>query len=177
MPRGPLPDPNHRRRNKATIPTTRLPASGRPGTPPRLPSWVTLGRTGAAWWKWAWKTPQAAGWATGDESVVARRASLEDDLAALGHVDSLDALDVLGAENMRQVREVIGRLAALATGRIAVYREMRELDNLLGLTPKGMAALRWTIVDDKAPAKAKAKTAKVTDMEDARRQRLLADVP
>lgn len=30
-------------------------------------------------------------------------------------------------------------------------REMRELDDRLGLTPKGMAALRWRIVDDGTP--------------------------
>lgn len=54
----------------------------------------------------------------GQESIVARRASLEDLLA--------DADD----------------------GQLQLMREMREIDDRLGLTPKGMAALRWVIVDD-----------------------------
>jgi len=35
-----------------------------------------------------------------------------------------------------------------------VIREMREMDDRLGLTPKGLAALRWKIVpdDDLPPA-------------------------
>ena len=82
---GPLPNPNRRRRNALTIPTTKLPASGRPGAVPKPPAWVQLGDAGRGWWRWAWKTPQASGWGTkaGQEVVVARRASLEDDLAAL----------------------------------------------------------------------------------------------
>ena len=44
--------------------------------------------------------------------------------------------------------KLVQRIAALATGRLQIMREMREIDDRLGLTPKGLAALRWKIVDD-----------------------------
>src|SRR5690242_9693862 len=79
---GPLPDPNSIRRNAPTIPTTDLPASGRTTPVPDVPSWIPLGGAGQAWWDWAWKTPQACGWSTGNLVTVAHRASLEDTLSA-----------------------------------------------------------------------------------------------
>ena len=63
---------------------------------------------------------------------------------------AVGVLQALDPDAFTTVRDLIGRLAALATGRLAIFREMRELDDRLGLTPKGMAALRWTIVDDPA---------------------------
>jgi len=143
---GPLPDPQRRRRNAPTIPTTNLPIAGRQGRAPRPPRWLELGKAGTAWWRWAWKTPQACAWDPGDEVMIARRASLEDDLATIGRVENLDAVELLGAAEMADVRSMVQRLAALATGRLAICREIRELDDRLGLTPKGLAALRWKIV-------------------------------
>ena len=54
---------------------------------------------------------------------------------------------------------------------------MRELDDRLGLTPKGMAALRWNIVPDSPAADGGQEddtTARegVTDMRAARRRRM-----
>jgi hypothetical protein len=151
--RGPLPKPDDQRarRNAPTIPTTNLPASGREGDVPEPPEWIALGAAGLAWWTWAWKTPQAAAWSDGDLCIIARRASLEDDLAVQGTVDTIDLVlaDIADAETTAQVRAIIGKLAAIATGRTGICREMRELDNLLGLSPKGMAALHWKIVADK----------------------------
>jgi hypothetical protein len=157
---GPIPKPNARRRNAATIPTTSLPAGGRKGSAPKSPT--PLAKAGRAWWSWAWKLPQACAWSGGDLSVIARRASLEDDLAALAAVEGLD-FSALG-EDARQVRSHVQHLAGLATGKLNVCREMRELDDRLGLTPKGRAALRWTIVDDTA----KPTPAGVTDLGDYR---------
>jgi len=144
--RGPLPAPDALRRNAPTIPTTSLPASGRKGVAPAPPFGMDLGAEGSAWWSWAWSTPQAAGWSVGDEYLVARRASLEDDLAALAAVEGLDCGNLDGADD--ELRKLIQRIAALATGRLQLMREMREIDDRLGLTPKGLAALRWKIVDD-----------------------------
>lgn len=157
MPRGPLPNPQRRRTNAPTIPTTNLPAEGRKGAPPRPPKTYELGTEGTAWWRWAWHTPQAAAWSAGDLYVVARRAALEDDLASLAAVRSLDALDALDAMDGGdpELKRLLCRVAALATGRLAVMKESRELDKVLGLTPKGMADLRWSIADNekaKAPA-------------------------
>jgi hypothetical protein len=81
MARGPLPQSEKARRNAPTIPTTKLPAGGRKGRAPTCP--YSLEKAGKAWWKWAWRQPQAAGWDDGALYSIARRASLEDDLAAL----------------------------------------------------------------------------------------------
>lgn len=143
MARGPLPSPDALRRNAPTIPTTSLPVSGRKGVAPAPPFGLDLGAEGSAWWSWAWSTPQAAGWSVGDEYLIARRAALEDDLAALGAIVNLGGLDLEG-----EVEKAVQRIAALATGRLQLMREMRELDDRLGLSPKGLAALRWKIVAD-----------------------------
>lgn len=162
MSRGPLPNPQRRRTNAPTIPTIALPATGRTGTAPRPPKAYSLNKAGAAWWKWAWHTPQSAAWGPGDLYTAARRASLEDDLAALSAVQGLDAveaLDALDADTGQEFRRLIQRLAALATGRIGVMKEIRELDDRLGLTPKAMAQLRWSVeaepekpAEDRPPA-------------------------
>jgi hypothetical protein len=113
---------------------------------------VTLGKNGKAWWKWAWSTPQACAWGTavGLESAVARRAALEDDLRTLDNI--VDLIDLAGTET--EVIAAVRRIAAMATGRLQILREMREMDDRLGLTPKGMAALRWKVTGDAAPAPA-----------------------
>lgn len=154
MPRGPLPNAARRRQNQPTLPTRQLPARGRKGRPPNPPAWVELGESGSAWWKWAWRTPQATAWDEGARPVVARRASLEDDLAAVGQVESLDMSDLLDADSERAFKNVVRRLAGLVGGRLAILKEMRELDDRLGLTPKAMGQMRWSIqVDEVAEAR------------------------
>lgn len=147
---GPLPDPNAIRRNAPTVPTMSLPLSGRSDGAPDVPSWTILSSAGLAWWNWAWATPQAAAWGVGSgmESWIARRAALEDDLDALNECESLPWDELMSTENARAFRDVVSRVAALATGRLQILKEMREMDDRLGLTPKGLAALRWKIVDD-----------------------------
>lgn len=148
--RGPLPSGTAIRRNKPTIPTAKLPASGRKGQVPKPPALYELGPKGADWWAWAWKTAQACGWDDGTLFVVARRATLEDDLHALEHID-IDLEFLCGEEPneaMRNLQFLIGKIKALAGGKMSILREMRELDGKLGLTPKGLADLRWTIIDD-----------------------------
>lgn len=151
---GPMPNPNRRRANAPTIPTTNLPSAGRPGRAPAVPLPCKLRTAGLQWWRWAWKTPQAAAWDPGSHQIVARRASLEDDLAALHDVEGLDYLELAETDSARAVRAAVARVSALVTGRLAITKEMRELDDRLGLTPKAMAALRWKIVDTEPEAKA-----------------------
>ena len=134
---GPLPDPNAIRRNAPTIPTTELPASGPSSPVPDVPAWISLGDAGMSWWEWAWHTPQACGWSTGNLVTVAHRAALEDALVS-GDPKS----------------------------RVGVLREMRDFDDRLGLTPKGMAALRWKVVDD-SPAEVKSSPG-VSSLDDRR---------
>lgn len=153
---GPLPKPNARRRNAPTIPTTDLPAGGRKGPVPAVPDGYDLGERGSAWWEWAWRTPQAAAWSAGDLYVIARRAALEDAMGALREADlGVDLADLLDAETYADVKRLFGWVAALASGELQISKEARELDDRLGLTPKGLAALRWKIVAevDATPAR------------------------
>lgn len=153
MPRGPLPKPadQRRRRNAPAIPTTNLPRGGRVDPAPRCP--YKLDRKGRAWWKWAWSTPQACAWdEVGHLYLVARRAQLEDDLEALvGAPIEIGLEDLLDAKSKRAVDALVGALRAAAGGKLSLCREMREIDDRLGLTPKGLAQLRWQIVADPEP--------------------------
>lgn len=150
---GPLPDPNAQRRNKPTIPTTSLPPAGRSEPAPRCP--LELGPRGRAWWDWAWTTSQAAGWSDGDAYFVAHRAALEDDADALqaADFDVSDLIEVGDSELVRRFNEIFRRMKALAAGKVSLTKAMVDMDDRLGLTPKGMAALRWRIVDESEGAK------------------------
>lgn len=148
MPRGPLPNRTRRRNNPPAIPSTVLPVSGRSGPTPIPPESCDLEVAGCEWWDWAWSTPHAVAWSEGDLYVIARRASLEDDLAMIATVDNLDVLRMLDAASENAIRSMVSRLAALASGRLQIMKEMRELDTRLGLTPKGRSDLRWEIADD-----------------------------
>jgi hypothetical protein len=156
MARGPLPNKQKRRTNAPVIPTTELDAAGRKGHAPKPPKSYNLGKPGLDWWRWAWKLPQALAWDAGALYVLARRAQLEDDLAALELNDHLDLADLLAGadeEAIQRVEWALQTLKKAASGKLAVEKEMRELDKVLGLTPKGLADLRWEIVD-KSQAKA-----------------------
>jgi len=156
--RGPLPDPNALRRNKPSIPTTKLPVEGFDGEVP--PPAYELGKEGAAWWAWAWTLPQAAAWDDGSVYALSRRAQLEDDLAALDLSDELDLADLLAGaddEAVDRVEFALRTLKKSASGRLAIQKEMRELDKRCGLDPKALPELRWTLVEkdedaDDAPA-------------------------
>lgn len=145
---GPLPDPNAQRRNKPTIPTTNLPAKGRDDSAPPCP--LELGPDGLAWWNWAWTTPQAAGWSDGNAYFVAHRAALEDDVRAMESED-FDVAELLEVEDSalsRRLNDMFRRMKSLAAGKVSLTKTMTDMDDRLGLTPKGMAALRWKIVEE-----------------------------
>lgn len=156
MARGPLPNKKRRRSNASAIPTTLLPKGGKKGRPPKVPDAYNLRKAGQEWWKWAWGTPQATAWDPGALYVVARRAQLEDDLALQdGAFESSDFAELLGRKEddvTRDLEFIVGRLAGLAGGRNPILKEMRELDKVLGLTPKAMADLRWELDDGQEEA-------------------------
>lgn len=152
MPRGPLPDPNAQRRNAPTIPVTELPAEGYQGEIPDVPCWVTLEAAGARYWSWAWRTQEAAAWGTGAVSVVARRAALEDDLAAIELATHHDLGGILESAWDRDKEDFIDLVSStfrvlgkLAGGKARISAEMLKMDEQLGLTPKARAQLRWTV--------------------------------
>ena len=148
---GPLPETTRRRRNAPQISGHLLPAEGRRGAPPKVPDAYELAEAGLAWWKWAWRLPQATKWDRGSLYLVARRAQLEDELAALGFGEELGLLDELlrGAEPeaIQKVTWALERLKRSASGMTGLMKEQRELDDRLGLNPKAMAALRWTVAE------------------------------
>jgi hypothetical protein len=112
-----------------------------------------LSKAGRDWWKWAWSTPQATRWNKGDLYTIAHRAQLEDDLAALdalgGHFDLSDYIDV--SEDQEELARALSRqieaVKRCAGGKLGLVKECRELDNKLGLNPKGLADLRWSIAE------------------------------
>jgi hypothetical protein len=143
---GPLPDPSRRRTNASVIPTVDLPRGGLAALGAKAPPLPKgMGRKASAWWRWAWKTPQAVGWGVGAgmEQLVERRARLED----------------------RQTTDISTR------DELALQRQMLDIDDRLGLTPKGMAALRWRIVADPEPAGAAGTQQGVTDLTEERDRR------
>jgi hypothetical protein len=185
MPRGPAPSKKKRRSNAPTIPSTELDVAGRKGRPPAVPKAYNLRKAGVEWWKWAWGTPQALAWDKGALYVIARRAQLEDEVAALEESDDLlervhnsmlriieseDPLDV--PERLTYLGLLLAKLKALAGGRVTYLKEMRELDKVLGLTPKAMLDLRWEIVDPTAKGGEQKDSAKPPKKSEARKARL-----
>lgn len=121
---------------------------------PEVPSWVELGAHGMAWWRWAWSTPEAAGWSSSLIDVAAQRASLVDDLNALSSVEGLDFGALMDAEKLSDIKMIVQSVARLATGKTALLSAMSAFDQQLGFGAKNLAALRWTIKGDAAAAEA-----------------------
>jgi hypothetical protein len=100
-----------------------------------------------------------------------RRARLEDTVTVLEGFDlgdppsDPDELDGY----LETLKWVVQVLKGAATGVLGVMREMRELDDRLGLTPKAMAQLRWSIVAEEEPEQAEVE---VIDRLAERRRRL-----
>ncbi len=144
---GPLPKPGAVRRNQPTIPTTVLVARDAPA--PDCP--YTLGDAGERWWRWAWGLPQAGAWGEGALYFVARRAQLEDELALREFGEDRVALEDLlmpaDEDALKAVMFALDTLKKAATGQVSLMKEMRELDNRLGLNPKAMLDLRWSVAE------------------------------
>lgn len=173
---GPLPGENTRRRNAPTIKPNILPARGRTGRAPKIPERYQLAEAGLAFWKRAWKLPQATKWDDGAVDAVARRAQLEDYAAAVELVDTVDLEAIFMSSDDEELRQqlrnlewALGKIRSLATGAVGLMKQMDALDDRLGLTPKSLAQLRWTIEEKPARKAAKAETdAEVARMADYR---------
>lgn len=144
--------------------------SPREGSLPDSP--YEFAEAGTTWWVWAWGTPQASMWDPGALYTVARRARLEDDLAALGFADdTLELTDLLAGvsdhEAIQRVEWALTMLKQSASGKLAVEKEMRELDGRLGLSPRAMVDLGWVIGEE-------AKTTNALDDLAARRDKRIA---
>lgn len=124
--RGPLPQSQKHRANAPTYANVALPRAGRKGRTPSPPAWLDLGEVGLAWWKWAWRTPQATQWDSSVAPLVARRAALEDQWN--------------GTFKDKNGEEI--------TPPASLMKSVLDLDDRLGLSPKALAMLRWSIVDE-----------------------------
>ncbi|MEJ6019864.1 phage terminase small subunit [Corynebacterium sp. H113] len=115
---GPPPKNDGTRRTKGALPyvLAELPSEGRKG---RAPAWPLAGRAPRGWAA-LWRLPQAVMWEKmHSELAVARYLLLR--------VDMEDA--------MAEKKEV----------KSAVFSEIRQSEDALGLSPKGMQTLRWRV--------------------------------
>lgn len=116
------PEPNEQRRRRNTpakvAKQVSLPASGRKGTVPKIPGHIIATPELRELWRTWWRSPQATQWHT------------------------------------QTVKPILGRLLALHDQEILEgpeprrSSEMRQLEQNLGLSPKGMRDLCWVIVAD-----------------------------
>lgn len=171
---GPLPTDGARRRN---LPPSKDILEPRTGRAPKIPRRYQLGDAGLDYWKRAWKWPQATKWDTPSMvDAVARRAQLEDYAAAIELVDHVDLEELLTAgddearrEALRNLDWALNKLRSLATGVVGLMKQMDQLDDRLGTTPKAMAQLRWSIAEKPAKTSAQAAAAaEVAQMADYR---------
>lgn len=121
--RGPAPKPAEQRRRRNAPSSGEwvdLPRSGRSGPAPK---WMLPGKPStevARLWRWAWSTPQATRWeGLALEPFVARWAMLTVEATRL---------DDLGAERVK-----------------GVFAELRQIEDRLGLNPKGLQDRRWRL--------------------------------
>ncbi|MDU0478379.1 hypothetical protein QVA66_03890 [Staphylococcus chromogenes] len=129
---GPPPkmDGTNRSKSAMNYVLAELPPDGRKG---RAPKWPLPGRAPRGWAE-LWKTPQAVMWEKlGSELSVARYLLLRV------------SMERLVAEH-KEVRS-------------ALFSEIRQSEDSLGLSPKGMQTLRWRIASDEVQEKRQEKTA------------------
>jgi hypothetical protein len=127
-----------------------------------------LSEAGAAWWEWAWSTPQAKRWDAGVLYTVARRATLEDVVSALESVEAFDLESFMADDPVDAVKNLqwlLETLKAAAGGVLSVSREMRELETQLGFGAKSMHALGWN------PDESKPKVSKLDELRARRESR------
>lgn len=115
MPPTPKPPGQRRRRNAGQSQWKTLPATGRSGAAPKLPTkkpaWLKQTRD---WWATIWRSPMATVWADADVEGLVRLARLKDEF-------------------------VRGSLPASSLGQITI------LEDRYGLNPKSRRALQWEI--------------------------------
>jgi len=139
----PGPPPNPNAiRQNARVGPLILPAAGRVGKPPAWPLPVKQDQFIKETWAMLWSTPQAAAWETLGEGTVRVVARYT---VLLGH-----------AENMSPVH----------------MAEARQIEDRLGLNPKAMRTLMWTISRDEVAEKRATEPAKAAA--DAVRARIKA---
>lgn len=138
---GPPPKNDGTRRNRGGMDyvLARLPVEGRKG---RTPKWPLPGRA-ARGWADLWRTPQAVMW-----------ERMRSELAVANYLRLRVTVDDLLAE---------GELVSAA-----YFSQIRQSEDALGLSPKGMQTLRWQIVAEEVDEQPEGKT----PAKDDRRARL-----
>lgn len=113
----PKPDNERRNRMQPAFGWTTLPADGRPGKAPTLPTARRWTDFTLNWWKALWATPQATQWAE-DSPELFRLALLHE--------------TIWGASDEKGPSP-------------GILSEMRQIEDRFGLNPKAMLQLRWRI--------------------------------
>jgi len=120
MPQTPKPPGQRRRTNFGQAQWRELPAGGRKGRAPALPTkkprWLESTKK---WWATIWASPMATAWLEADVDPLIRLARLRDDEA---------------------------RGIMPATG----YPAMQQLEDRYGLSPKARRALQWEVTQAQA---------------------------
>lgn len=166
---GPAPKPNARRRN-ATVATTKLPAGGRRGDPPRWPLMddiVTVAKRdmarrqadelelallepdlqGRARSQAQRKLDAAQSTATVLDKQIEAQATIEAELwAELWATPQAVAWERLGWT--REVAQYVRWKVQAELGDLDASKEARQLGDRLGLTPLAMLRLRWEVTVD-----------------------------
>lgn len=134
---GPPPKPGARQPNRGlgAGAQVRLPASGRPGKPPRWPLPKTdlpeLAAREAELWAEIWRTPQAVAWER--------------------------------LRWTHEVAQYVRWRVLAERGGLDQAKEARQLADRLGLSPLALLRLRWQIVDDEAPQQAEEGTVDIRE--------------
>jgi len=193
---GPPPKPaGQRRRRNATVATTKLPAEGRKGRPPKWPLMddvVLTTRRDMALRKadeleLALLEPNLKGRAR----VTAERKADEARAAALILTKQVEAQQAIEAElwkqlwatppavmwqKLRWTREVAQYVrwkSRAETGDLDAAKEARQIGDRLGLTPLSLARLRWEVATDEVAETRQARTAQTERQATRRRLRVV----
>lgn len=137
---GPAPDPRSGASDRKGLKFKSLPAAGYDGDVPDFPGAPPSARA-QAWWDWAWKTPQAALWATNQWSWVVPMVA--DWCTLKAKFDEPDApVSLVQAIRQREGDILLSNDALLRAGYTVVVDEIAELRDAKATEPSPPSSAR-----------------------------------
>jgi hypothetical protein len=149
----PKPDGQKVNRVEPTFGWVDLPAGGRPGPAPKLPTHMTWSAHTKRAWDEMWASPQATQWDQSGRTLIGWAELFEQKVRA-ERLRRLPAASMLAELSQIEGWEKLLERKAPPT---SVYGELRQIEDRHGLNPKAMLQLRWRIppaeaaVDDDRP--------------------------
>jgi len=145
----PKPDGQKVTRHEPAFGWVDLPAAGRPGPPPPLPSYVTWSVYTKRAWAEMWASPQATQWDQSGRTLVGWAELVEQKVRAeRARVSPPPALIAAGLLEIKGWEKLFGHKAPA----VSVYGELRQIEDRHGLNPKAMLQLRWRITSAEVAA-------------------------